>query len=131
MQLPGKFENKLAQSVLGGWEVGGILNTRTGLPVDVTISRPDIVWQVNGTNTFVNALSNVPAGQTATAVINNPFGGAFRNNRRPNVVAGVDPYPAYQRRKGVPQSGGLHDSSTRHVQQHGPLRPSWTGPDPA
>jgi len=90
--VPGKFENKLAKAVLGGWEVGGILNTRTGLPVDVTISRPDIVWQINGTNTFVNALSNVPAGQTATAVINNPAGGAFRNNRRPNVVAGADPY---------------------------------------
>ncbi len=90
--VPGKFENKMAKAVLGGWEVGGILNSRTGLPVDLTISRPDIVWQINGTNTFVNALSNVPAGQTATAVINNPFGGAFRNNRRPNVVAGADPY---------------------------------------
>jgi hypothetical protein len=27
-----------------------------------------------------------------TPVINNPFGGAFRNNRRPDVVAGVDPF---------------------------------------
>ena len=25
-------------------------------------------------------------------MINNPYGGAFRNNRRPNVVAGVDPF---------------------------------------
>jgi len=25
-------------------------------------------------------------------VIDNPYGGAFRSNRRPNVVAGVDPF---------------------------------------
>ncbi len=90
--LPTKFDNKLAKAALGGWEIGGIMNTRTGLPVDVTLSRPDIVWQINGTNTFVNTLSNVPSGQTATAVINNPYGGAFRNNRRPDVVPGVSPY---------------------------------------
>ncbi len=90
--VPVKFQNKVAKSVLGGWEAGGIMNARTGLPVDVTLSRPDIIWQINGTNTYVNALSNVPAGQTATAIINNPYGGAFRNNRRPNLVAGVDPF---------------------------------------
>jgi hypothetical protein len=87
-----KPSNKVANFALGGWEVGGLLNARTGVPVDVTLSRPDIVWQIDGTNTFVNALSNVPAGQTATAVINNPYGGAFRNNRRPSVVAGVNPF---------------------------------------
>jgi hypothetical protein len=27
-----------------------------------------------------------------TPVVNNPFGGAFRNNRRPSVIAGVDPF---------------------------------------
>ena len=90
--LPVKVENKIAKSVLGGWEVGGVMNARTGLPIDVTMSRPDIVWRINGTNNFVNALSNVPAGGAATAVINNPGGGAFRNNRRPSVVAGVNPF---------------------------------------
>ena len=90
--LPVRAGNKAMNFVLGGWEVGGLMNARTGLPVDVTLSRPDIVWNIDGTNTFVNALSNVPAGQTATAVINNPYGGAFRNNRRPNVVAGVNPF---------------------------------------
>jgi len=32
------------------------------------------------------------AALTGTAVVNNPYGGAFRSNRRPDVVAGVDPY---------------------------------------
>ena len=71
--------------VLGGWEVGGVMNARSGLPVDVTLSRPDIVWQGQDGKYFT---SNPGGG---TAVINNPWGGAFRNNRRPSVVAGVDP----------------------------------------
>ena len=86
--LPSKFASKFAKAALGGWEVGGIMNARTGLPVDVTLSRPDIIWQIDGTNTYVTAKPSVPA----TAVINNPYGGAFRNNRRPDVVPGVSPY---------------------------------------
>ncbi len=78
--------------LLGGWEVGGVVNSRTGLPVDVTLGRNDIVYQVNGTNTFVNAPRVTDGVVLTTPVINNPYGGAFRNNRRPNVVAGVDPF---------------------------------------
>ena len=78
--------------VLGGWEVGGVVNARTGLPVDVTLGRNDIVYQINGTNTFVNAPIVSNGVITTTPVINNPYGGAFRNNRRPNVVAGVNPF---------------------------------------
>jgi len=37
---------------LGGWEIGGIVNARTGLPIDVTLGRNDVVYQVNGTNTL-------------------------------------------------------------------------------
>jgi len=85
--LPVKLNNKLANGVFGGWEVGGILNARTGLPVDLTISRPDIVWQNPTTGAFTAAN---PGG--GIAVINNPSGGAFRSNRRPDVVAGVSPY---------------------------------------
>ncbi len=82
----------VAQALLGGWQVGGVLNARTGLPVDVTIARNDLAYLVNGTNQYVNN-PIVSGGQVlTTAVINNPYGGAFRNNRRPNVVAGVDPF---------------------------------------
>jgi hypothetical protein len=87
-ELPVKLNNRMAQGVLGGWEVGGILNARTGLPVDLTLSRPDIISRVNATGQYVTTFT---AG-TTTAVINNPSGGAFRNNRRPDVVAGVDPF---------------------------------------
>jgi len=87
-QLPFHLGNRFAQSALGNWEVGGIWNGRTGLPVDITISRPDIISQVNATGQYVGTFN----AATTTAVINNPYGGAFRNNRRPDVVAGVDPF---------------------------------------
>ncbi len=91
-QLPFQFQNRLAKLLGSGWEVGGILNGRTGLPMDITISRPDIVYQVNGTDTYV-ASPIVQSGRIMTTpVVNNPYGGAFRSNRRPDVVQGVDPF---------------------------------------
>jgi hypothetical protein len=91
-QLPVKTSSKALDFLAGGWEVGGILNARTGLPVDVTISRPDIVYQINGTNQFVQSPIVTNGVVTTTPVIDNPYGGAFRNNRRPSVVPGVDPF---------------------------------------
>ncbi len=76
----------VADWVLGGWDVGGILNSRSGLPIDVRITRPDVVY-VDGAGTVFN---NPAAGRTA--VINTPGGGNSRNVRRPDLVAGVDPF---------------------------------------
>ena len=87
-------KSKAANFLSGGWEVGGIYNGRTGLPIDVTISRPDIVYQINGTNQFVQAPIVTNGVVTTTAVIDNPYGGAFRSNRRPTVVPGRGSVPA-------------------------------------
>jgi hypothetical protein len=57
----------------GGWRVGGIVNARSGVPINVTINRPD--------NLTIN-------GQT---VVNIP-GGNSRGTQRPDLVPGVDPY---------------------------------------
>jgi hypothetical protein len=76
----------VADAVLGGWDVGGIINARSGLPIDVRITRPDVVY-VDGAGSVFN---NPAAGRTA--VINTPGGGNSRNVRRPNLVAGVDPF---------------------------------------
>jgi hypothetical protein len=62
------------------------------LPIDVTLSRPDIVYQINGTNQFVQSPIVTNGVVMTTAVIDNPYGGAFRSNRRPSVVPGVDPF---------------------------------------
>jgi hypothetical protein len=76
----------VGNTLLGGWEVGGIVNARSGLPIEVLIVRPDVV--------FVDAAGSVFSSAAAgrTAVINTPGGGSSRNVRRPNLVPGVNPY---------------------------------------
>ena len=78
--------NGVAGAVLGNWDVGGIVNARSGLPIDVRITRPDVVY-VDGAG---NAFNNPAIGRTA--VINTPNGGNTRNVRRPDLVQGVDPF---------------------------------------
>jgi hypothetical protein len=57
----------------GGWRVGGILNARSGVPINVTISRAD----------------NATVGG---ATVTNIPGGNSRGTQRPDMVPGVDPY---------------------------------------
>jgi hypothetical protein len=57
----------------GGWRVGGIVNARSGVPINVTINRPDTV-SVGGVT-----VTNVPGGNT-------------RGTQRPDLVPGVNPY---------------------------------------
>jgi hypothetical protein len=75
-----------AGALLGGWQVGGIVNARSGLPVPVQIVRPDVVYRDGSGNIFSS-----PAVDRV-AIINTPGGGASRNVRRPDVVAGVNPF---------------------------------------
>jgi hypothetical protein len=82
--------------VAGGWQVGGIVNFRGGLPMDVLITRPDIAYVGNvGTpiagQVFANPILSGTVVQT-TAVVNTPGGGNSRNIRRPNIVPGVNPF---------------------------------------
>ncbi len=57
----------------GGWRVGGILNARSGVPVNVTIARPDNV-SIGGVT-----VANIPGGNS-------------RGTQRPDLIPGVDPY---------------------------------------
>lgn len=116
----------VGNAFLGDWEIGGILNARSGVPVEVLVVRPDVVAQcqqaagclVNTSITSTGAITTavVPNGYTTNlpsigaggtsgstfnalplptgfvAVVNTPGGGNSRNIRRPNLVAGVDPY---------------------------------------
>jgi hypothetical protein len=57
----------------GGWRVGGILNARTGVPINVVIARPDNLT-ISGVT-----VTNIPGGNS-------------RGTQRPDLVPGVDPY---------------------------------------
>ncbi len=74
-------------AVLGNWQIGGILNGRSGLPLPVQIVRPDVLYQDSASSLFY---ANPAAGRVA--VLNTPRGGASRNVRRPDLIPGVDPY---------------------------------------
>ncbi|SEB56448.1 TonB-dependent receptor [Terriglobus roseus] len=86
----------LGNTVAGGWQIGSIVNFRSGVPIDVLITRPDVVYVGNAGTAYAGQVFSSPvlagtAVQT-TAVINTPGGGNTRNIRRPNRVAGVNPY---------------------------------------
>ncbi len=99
---------KTGNFLLGGWEIGGIVNARSGLPVEVLVVRPDTVAQcvaaagctVGSTtvaqgftaNLGTNPSAAVPLPVGFQVVVNTPGGGASRNVRRPNVISGVPLY---------------------------------------
>lgn len=102
----------VGNALLGNWEVGMIVNARSGLPLDVTITRPEVAVvcaQAAGCliNNSATTTITVPQGFTAqlpsvsaanplpagfTAVVNPPGGGASRQFRRPDLLSGVSPY---------------------------------------
>src|SRR5262245_18314679 len=82
----GRNSTGAARLLASGWEVGGIGNARSGLPVDVRITRPDVVYRDAAGNIFANAAAD------RSAMINTPGGGNSRNVRRPDLIPGVDPF---------------------------------------
>lgn len=100
----------IGNALLGGFQIGGVYNGRSGSPINVFITRPDLVAvcqnasgcnttvTVNGVSTVINrpqgfviaSSTTLPAGYIA--VVNTPGGNASRNTRRPNLIPGVDPF---------------------------------------
>ncbi|HEU0122417.1 MAG TPA: carboxypeptidase regulatory-like domain-containing protein [Bryobacteraceae bacterium] len=89
----GSSMGRVADGIAGGWQLGGIVNARTGLPLDIRITRPDIVYRDTRNNAIVNSPILLTDGSIATVpVINVPGGGNSRDVRFPDVVAGVNPF---------------------------------------
>lgn len=85
--------NPVVKGFLGGWQVGSLFNARTGLPVDVEVVRPAIVYR----NNVTGAISTSPvlgAGGAVltTPLVNVPGGGQSRNVERPDLIPGVPLY---------------------------------------
>lgn len=130
----GSFGN----SFFRNFQIGGIYNGRTGTPLDIRITRTDLVTRceraggcpVNNTVTVTRNAANAITGVTSitpvagspvvpfgtiarlptvaagtplppgfVAIVNTPGGNASRNTRRPDYVAGANPYTG---------SGGLN-----------------------
>ena len=82
----GKGLSGIGKALLGGWDLGTIMNVRSGLPIPVQITRPDFL--------YVDAAGIYYGGPAAgrTAVINTPGGGNSRNVRRPDLIPGISPF---------------------------------------
>ena len=66
------FGNSVANFALGDWEVGGILNARSGLPIEVLVVRPDTVAQcVQASGCLVT--TGVSATGTTTMTVPNGY----------------------------------------------------------
>ena len=81
-----------ADKILGGWELGGIVNFRTGVPISLLITRPDVVYRDKRNGNILSSPVVVNGQVMTDAIINVPGGGSSRNVRRADVVAGVNPF---------------------------------------
>jgi hypothetical protein len=97
----GSGANAFTKAALGGWQLGTLFNARTGLPIDVEIVRPTIVYRNNVTGAITSAPVVTNGVVQTTALVNVPGGGQSRNVARPDLVPGVDPY--------------LHDQGWRYL----------------
>lgn len=89
----GAASSKAVDAILGGWQLGGIVNARTGVPMDVLITRPDITYiDKRDGREFSSPVLGADGAIYTTPVVNTLGGGNSRNIRRPDVVAGVSPY---------------------------------------
>ncbi|MGH9929387.1 MAG: carboxypeptidase regulatory-like domain-containing protein [Pyrinomonadaceae bacterium] len=102
----------IGNAILGNWEVGTIANMRSGVPIDVTITRPDVVAVCTAAagcviNNSATTTTTVPTGFTVQlpsvsgaqplpagfiATVNGPGGGSSRQTRRPDLVFGPSLY---------------------------------------
>lgn len=82
----GAEASRFKRYLFGNWSIGSILNLQSGRPVDVRLTRPDVVYLDAQGRVF-----NSPASGRR-AVINVPGGGNSLDARRPHLVPGVSPY---------------------------------------
>jgi hypothetical protein len=89
----GASSSKPVDAILGGWQLGGIVNARTGVPMDVLITRPDISYiDKRDGKEYATPVLGTDGTIYTTPVVNTLGGGNSRNVRRPDVIGGVNRY---------------------------------------
>src|SRR5262249_53608293 len=88
----GSSASPIAKALFGDWQVGTVFNTRSGVPIDVLITRPDFVYRNTTTGQITANPVTVNGVIQTVPIINVPGGGNSRNRRRPDLVPGEDPY---------------------------------------
>jgi hypothetical protein len=84
--------SKPADLLLGSWQLGGVLNARTGVPIDVLIVRPDIAYvDRRDGKVYSSPVLDTNGTIYTRPVVNTLGGGSSRNVRRPDVIPGVNP----------------------------------------
>jgi hypothetical protein len=81
-----KAFDKKRGTVLWGWTIAPMFTTRSGLPLNIRLDRPDIVYVDASGSVFTSP------GVGRTAVINTPGGGSTGGARVPDLIAGADPF---------------------------------------
>src|SRR6185436_17870305 len=75
--LTGLYELPFGKSgamrhLIGGWQVGGVVNARAGLPIEVLITRPDVAYRDTRTGAIVGNPILAGGVPVTTAIINTP-----------------------------------------------------------
>ena len=108
----------LTQLLVGKWTVDAVVNLRTGKPIDVRLSRPDVVY-VDAAGTVFGS-----PGAGRAARLNTPGGGSTFGLRRPDLVPGVSPFLGNDRAFLNPAAFAIPAPGTfgnlRRGQLHGP-----------
>ena len=87
----GRDSNPILNGLFGGWQIGEVMNFNSGLPFEVRVTRPDVVYRDTRNNAFVANPIVVSGTPVTVPAINVPGGGNFRNFRRADYVGG-DPF---------------------------------------
>jgi len=84
--------NRVVRELLGGWSIATIGTVQTGVPIDLRLKRPDVVYVDQAGNIF----GSPAAGRQA--LLNLPGGGSSVAAYRPDLVPGVSAYLKDDRR---------------------------------
>ena len=104
-----------ADLLLGGWQLGGVVNARTGVPIDVLITRPDLAYRDTRDGSIYANPVVVNGAVMTVPVINTP-----RRRQQPQRAASGRrgrSRSVPQERAQLAQSRGLLDSGRGHLRQ--------------